>query len=281
MMGDKAMMVVGHGTTSGIGIEQFLQVVEQFRSRSSVPVGYGFIELAKPSIAEGLHELLSESKITNVTVLPLLLLAAGHFKNDVPAAITSARDLYPEITFNYARDLAITSTLLRIVEERASHPIERAASVTANPSPDFTLLVGRGSTDPDANSDLFKIARLLSERNCIGEVQPAYVSLAEPGVPAALDRLRRLGANNIVVAPYFLFNGSLLQRIYSQSRSWAREHPEIALSLAGEIGPDPRIVDLLIRRVRELDEPATVLNCDVCRYRLDPLARAHGHDHRL
>ena len=44
-------------------------------------------------------------------------------------------------------------------------------------------------------------------------VEPAFVSLAEPSVPAALERCRLLGATKIVVVPYFLFTGVLVDRI--------------------------------------------------------------------
>jgi sirohydrochlorin cobaltochelatase len=78
------------------------------------------------------------------------------------------------------------------------------------------VLVGRGSTDPDANAEVFRAARLLYEgRGLAGAA--AFVSLAEPGVPAALDRCRALGVRRVVVLPFFMFAGVLPDRITAQS----------------------------------------------------------------
>lgn len=273
-----AIMVVGHGTTLEPGVDQFEQVVEQLRRRVSVPVGHGFIELAKPDIATGFSRLLASSDVSAVVVLPLLLLAAGHVKNDVPSAISAARERYPSVSFSYAKDLSVTPILLEIVEDRAFAPFEVLPETAPPPlQPNFTLLVGRGSTDPDANSDLYKIARLLTERGELGLVEPAFISLAKPSVTDALDRLKLLGARDVTVAPYFLFTGSLLERIYSQSRSWAWQNPDMSLRLAKEMGPDQRIVDLLTQRVEETSSPTPVMNCDMCIYRTE----IPGHQHKV
>ena len=83
------------------------------------------------------------------------------------------------------------------------------------------VLVGRGSTDPDANAEVFRAARLLYEGRGLAGVEAAFVSLAEPGVPAALDRCRALGVRRVVVLPFFMFAGVLPDRITAQSTAWA------------------------------------------------------------
>ena len=80
------------------------------------------------------------------------------------------------------------------------------------------LLVGRGSTDPDANAEVHKAARLLWEGRGYAGVETAFVSLAAPDVPSGLDRCVKLGARRIVVLPYFLFTGILPDRVRQQTR---------------------------------------------------------------
>ncbi|TAN28402.1 MAG: sirohydrochlorin chelatase [Actinomycetota bacterium] len=265
---DTAILVVGHGTKSRHGIEQFNTVIDLLKDHTRFPVGQAFIEFAEPDIQNGVANLVALAKPKKIIVVPLLLLAAGHVKNDVPFGITKARVAYKKIIFHYARDLSITPALLDIVEDRALHPFsDMKPLVGLRSQPEFTLLVGRGSSDPDANSDLYKIARLLSERGRLGQVEPAFISLAKPGVPESLDKLRLLGANRITVAPYFLFTGTLLERIYSQSRAWQNSNPAISVQLAREMGPDPRIVELINQRVTETQTAESVMNCDMCIYR--------------
>ena len=62
------------------------------------------------------------------------------------------------------------------------------------------------------------MARLLWEGRGYAGVEYSFISLAEPSVPAALDRAATLGARRIVVAPYFLFSGVLPDRVTAQAR---------------------------------------------------------------
>ena len=266
------IVVVGHGTVSQDGIDQFLAVVSQLQTKVSVPVSHGFIESAYPDARSAISQSVALYQPTDVVVLPLLLLPAGHVKNDVPAAVAAARTDFPTVRFTYARDLSVAEPLLSIIEERSHNPFDHLSTpFNMTGAPDFTLLVGRGSSDRDANSDLYKIARLLTERQTLGKVEPAFISLALPSVPEALDNLKRLGATGIAIAPYFLFTGVLLDRIYSQARKWHAGNPEIPLWLAREIGADPRLVDLLAVRYSEAGLPLQFRNCDTCVYRSEAL----------
>lgn len=259
---NNGIFIVGHGTKSTEGIRQFIETIDQIRNKVRLPVGYGFIELAEPPIQDGIDQLIRSNNIDHLEVVPLLLLAAGHLKNDIPNSLSMARVRHPEVSFEISKDLSITTTLLQIIEDRVLESLAKSGSDKCQ----YTLLVGRGSTDPDANSDLYKIARLLSERGRVGEVQPSFISLALPDVTSSLDRLATLGASQIVVAPYFLYQGALLNRIYDQSKSWARSNKSTSILLAHEIGPDERVSDLIVDRLQ--NPPVQAMNCEMCLYRL-------------
>jgi sirohydrochlorin cobaltochelatase len=129
------------------------------------------------------------------------------------------------------------------------------------------LLVGRGSSDPDANSDLFKVARLYYEGRAHPFVEAAFVSLAPPSVPEALERCRRLGADRAVVVPYFLFTGVLERRIRDQAAEYAAR-TGLGVRVSGYFGPDDRVAELVLERYREAIEGDIRMNCDVCVHRV-------------
>ena len=87
-----------------------------------------------------------------------------------------------------------------------------------------TLLavIGRGTSDPDANGNVAKVARMLWEGMGFGWAETGYSGVAEPRVDAALERASRLGFRRIVVFPYFLFTGVLVERIYEQTDAGRR-----------------------------------------------------------
>ena len=141
---------------------------------------------------------------------------------------------------------------------------ERIRTTIAGWPPESTavILVSRGSSDPDANADLFKVSRLLWHGRLAEWVEPAFVSLAPPSVPEALVRARQLGAARIAVVPYFLFPGVLVDRVRVQTQVWSDAHPDIDVRTGPELGPDARLADLVVARYQEAVAGDVRMNCD-------------------
>ena len=269
------LLVVGHGTKDDEGVAQFAQLVDRVRASTDRQVEGGFLELSSPPIQEAVAKLPDGQ----VDVVPLVLVAAGHSKGDIPAALERERQRHPGISFRYGRPLGPHPLLLADLTERlaGAGPVDTETAV---------VLVGRGATDPDANAEVAKTARLLLEGRPIGTVETAFVSLAEPGVPEGLERADRLGYKRIVVQPYFLFEGVLPQRIRSQADSWQADHPGTEVHVADVIGPSVNLVRLVLERAAELTAGDIRMNCDTCMYRtvMPGFESRHGqpqtpHDH--
>jgi sirohydrochlorin cobaltochelatase len=225
-------------------------------------VGAGFIELSRPPVSEAVSALVAQGA-DDVVAIPLMLLAAGHTKNDIPATLERERLAHPGVRFRYGRDLGVRPELLALIDERIAAvvgPAERPGTAV--------MLVGRGSSDPDANSELFKIARLYYEGREHPFVETAFVSLAPPSVVDGLERCRRLGAERVVVVPYFLFTGVLERRIREHALGWATA-TGVDVRVSGYFGPDDRVAALVLERFREAIEDGDVrMNCDVCVHRV-------------
>ncbi|WP_047865157.1 sirohydrochlorin chelatase [Rubrobacter aplysinae] len=257
------MLVVGHGSRDPRGAEEFHRLVGLVKERNpQMSIGGGFIELSRPPISESVTELAAEGA-RRIAAVPLMLLAAGHSKDDIPATLVREQQSHPGLGFQYGRALGVRPELLELMERRVSE-------VVAGEEKEDTavLVVGRGSSDPDANSDLAKISRLFYEGRPYRDVEPAYISMTPPGVTEALERCRRLGAEKIVVFSYFLFTGVLEERIREQSEAFAGDHPEVEVRYAGYFGAEPEIADLLVERYREAVAGDIRMNCDVCVHRV-------------
>jgi sirohydrochlorin cobaltochelatase len=203
--------------------------------------------------------------VRRFAAVPLMLVSAGHAKGDIPAALNREKERHPGISYTYGRPLGPHPALLRVLERR----LEEALEGTAEDRSDVTvLLVGRGSTDPDANAEVFKAARLLWEGRGYAGVETAFVSLAAPDVPSGLQRCARLGARRIVVLPYFLFTGVLPDRVRQQTEDWAAARPEVEVRSADVIGPEPELLDLVLERYEEAVKGDVRMNCDSCVYRI-------------
>ena len=286
-----ALLVVGHGSRDPRGAREFHELLALVRGRNpQLSIEGGFIELSRPPISECVDRL-AEGGARSVAAVPLMLLAAGHAKDDIPATLVREKMSHPEMTFNYGRALGIRPELLELMDERISAVVpEDEKEETA------ILVVGRGSSDPDANSDLAKIARLFYEGRPYPIVEGAYVSMTPPSVAAGLDRCRRLGAGRVVVFSYFLFTGVLEERIREQSATFAAENADLEVRYAGYFGADERVADLLLERYAEAVGGDIRMNCDVCVHRValpgfeekvgapatphyHPDEHGHSHDH--
>ncbi|WP_416485168.1 sirohydrochlorin chelatase [Streptomyces sp. CL12] len=258
-----ALLIAGHGTRDDAGAEAFRAFVRELgRRRPDLPVAGGFIELSPPPLGDAVAELV-ERGVRRFAAVPLMLVSAGHAKGDIPAALAREKERHPGISYTYGRPLGPHPALLNVLERRLDDAIgdQDRAEVTV-------LLVGRGSTDPDANAEVFKAARLLWEGRGYAGVETAFVSLAAPDVPSGLDRCVALGARKIVVLPYFLFTGILPDRVRRQTEEWAAAHPQTPVASADVIGPEPELLDLVLERYEEAVQGDLRMNCDSCVYRI-------------
>ncbi|HSH61072.1 MAG TPA: sirohydrochlorin chelatase [Acidimicrobiales bacterium] len=258
-----ALLLIGHGSRSQAGVAEYWSLVEALRGQDpSMAIGGGFIELARPNLDSAIDELAAAGR-RSVVAVPLLLLGAGHQKDDGPAALARARIRHPGVEFLYGRALGIHPLVLAVARDRIAEALGRTSSRDA-----AVVLVGRGSSDPDANADLYKAARLLQEMSGGSMVEPAFVSLAAPSLPDALERCRRLGATAVAVVPYFLFTGVLVDRIADQARGWEASAQGTRVVVGGHLGPEPGIARLVHERYHEALAGDTRMNCDCCVHRV-------------
>ena len=287
------LLLVGHGTVDTRGVAEFTSFTERLRrTMTGTDVAGGFIELAAPSVNEAWREL-TERGHSLFAAVPLVLVAAGHAKGDIPAALEREVRRQPGTRYRFGRPLGPHPTLLAVLVDRiAAVAPERDLAETA------VVLVGRGSTDPDANAEISKVARLLQETGGFPFVETAFVSLARPNVTEGLRRAVLLGARKIVVAPYFLFDGVLPQRVVTQALAFAEAEPGVDVRVAGYLGDCAPLADLVVERYHEALHGDIRMNCDTCAYRVllpgfedklgapqtphhhpDDPAHGHGHGH--
>jgi sirohydrochlorin cobaltochelatase len=283
-----ALLIVGHGTRDAEGAQDFRAFVQRVARRAPKTVEAvdgGFIELSAPAVGEAVTRLV-EAGHRRVAAVPLVLVAAGHAKGDIPGSLNRERLRHAGLSFSYGRPLGVHPTILSLLEARLDTVLPREERADA-----AVLLVGRGSTDPDANAEVYRAARLLWEGRGIGMVETAFVSLAHPSVEEGLERCRRLGAKRIVVLPYFLFRGVLPDRIVEQAAGY---------DVAPVIGDCDELADLVLERHAEAVAGDIRMNCDTCVYRIampgfedkvgaaqaphhhpdeDGHSHGHGHDH--
>jgi len=262
----EGLLLVAHGTRSSAGTQEALAFgAVVAATRPDVAVATGFLELTDPPASVMLEELVAARRCRRVTVQPLMLFSAGHGKNDVPRLLLDARARYPHVEF-------VLGSPLGVVPEMLSAAGNRIAAAGAGGLP--LVVVARGTSDPDANSDACKAARLLAEWTCTSWVEVAFSGVTFPTVGEVLQRAARLGHERIALFFWFLATGRLIERGRTEAADFARSSG-VEVVDAGYFGPDPLLVPVVWQRQAEATAGRPRVNCDVCAYRAEWPGLAH------
>ncbi|MFT5112647.1 MAG: sirohydrochlorin ferrochelatase [Parasphingorhabdus sp.] len=99
----KALLVVAHGSRREASNREVMQLTGRLEAiaKDYDQVKFAFLELAEPSIPEGLRGLV-KSGIDEIIVLPYFLSAGRHVVEDIPGEIQIVQQEYPEIRIRIA-----------------------------------------------------------------------------------------------------------------------------------------------------------------------------------
>lgn len=274
----RPLLIIGHGTKDEDGRQTFIDFANTYqeldRSRPVIPC---FLELTAPTIQDGVDYCISQG-YTDISSIPLLLFAARHNKFDVTNELDRSRLRHPEVKFHYGRHLGITPSLIELWRDRLAeldktefnpHNIPRSETVL--------LFVGRGSSDPDANGDLYKFARVLWEGSGYSTVETCFIGITHPRIEEGFRRASLYQPKRIIVLPYFLFTGALVKKIYRITAEQQEKYPHILMTNLPEMGIQSQILQLVREREIETQLGIVQMNCEMCKFRLAALS--HDHDH--
>ncbi|MFM7635883.1 MAG: sirohydrochlorin chelatase [Cyanobacteriota bacterium] len=292
--GRLGVLVCGHGSRNRLAVEEFALLARQLRQRlAPVPVEHGYLEFARPILRDGL-EALRQQGVEHVLAVPAMLFAAGHAKNDIPSVLNTWA-AGSGLRLDYGRELGVDRKMIQAAGARIREAIERAdgEAVAAGREPvalhdSLLVVVGRGSSDPDANSNVAKVTRMLVEGFGFGWGETVYSGVTFPLVEPGLRHAVKLGFRRVVVFPYFLFSGVLVSRIVQHSQRVAADHPELDFVQASYLADHAGVLDTFAERVADVIRGDTDMNCSLCKYRAQVLgfetevgAPQHSHHHHV
>lgn len=263
---DIALVVAGHGSRDPDGVEQFERFVDVVRLRAGGRVvEHGYLEFARPTIDEGVRKAI-QAGATKVSVVPGVLLGATHAKNDMPVEVQALQREFPNCDIRYGAPMHLHPSVLQLCRIRIVEA-EATSSKIVPRSDTCLVVVGRGTTDPDANSDVTKLARILEEGMGFAASFVCYSGTAKPGLTEGFETAVRMGCSRLLVIPFFLFTGVLIKRIHAAVQVITASRPQVEVLCAGHLDSHPLTADALLDRGREAFEGKALMNCGLCKYR--------------
>jgi sirohydrochlorin ferrochelatase/(2Fe-2S) ferredoxin len=263
---DEAVLLVGHGSRREKSNEQVRTLAADLERRLGVPVDAAFLELAEPSIEDAVAGLAPT--VSALTVVHLSLFAASHVKNDVPLAVQRARSEYAGLEINNGAHLGIHPALVDLLADRAA-AVEGDLGVDRERDDVAVVLCARGSSDPDANADVHKLARLLYEGRGFSRVEASFIGVTEPVLSETLHDVAKQRPDAVVVLPYMLGDGVLTGRIREGAVEFDANYPYVDAAAGDPLGTDARLLDVLGDRWQEARSGSVEMSCDTCKYKVE------------
>ncbi|MBF2026022.1 MAG: sirohydrochlorin chelatase [Oscillatoriales cyanobacterium C42_A2020_001] len=279
----RPLLLIGHGSRDADGRQSLLDFAAAYQSLDqSRPVIPCFLELTEPTIQQGVDQCV-EMGYTEISALPVLLFAARHNKFDVTNELDRAKQRHPQIQFHYGRHFGITPGIIDLWRSRLAELDQPDHNPHAISREDTVLLfVGRGSSDPDANGDVYKMARILWEGSGYSTVETCFIGITHPRLEESFRRARLYKPRRIIVLPYFLFTGLLVKKIYDITAQQQKQFPTIELVNLPEMGMHPQLFAVMRDREIETQLGQVQMNCEMCKFRLAALNsdnNTHSHPH--
>lgn len=269
------LVLLGHGTRDPHGRQAFLEFADRFQaydaSRLVIPC---FLELTEPLLETGIQQAV-DLGYRELTVLPVLLFAARHSKFDITNALDRARHQYPQLQIHYGRHFGVSLQWLTLWQRRLDQ-VQQRSSIP--PEETVLLFVGRGASDPDANGDVYKLARMLWEGSGYRGIEICFTGITHPRLEAGFERIWTWDPRQVIVLPHLLFTGVLVKRIQTVVQQQIERVPTVPIHLLSEIGADPALFELMQEREQEARRGQVIMNCDLCKFRRAASA-SHGSDH--
>ena len=248
---DAGILICGHGSRAKIAEKEFGLLAKGLRQRHpTLKVEYGFLEYSAPNIHMALDSLL-EQGVKKIYAVPGMLFAATHAQNDIPSVLTTYQEKHPGLTIEYGQELGLHEEMILAFQARILEALGVDHVHDGDLYDTMLIVVGRGTSVTEANAEAAKLTRIVCENMGFGWAETVYSGVTFPSVGRGLEMALKLGFKKIVVAPYFLFGGKLIDRIHAYTDKVASENPGIEFMKAGYLKDQDHVINTFSQRIEE------------------------------
>lgn len=245
------ILLVGHGTRNELGREEFLTTAADVAAgMPDAVVEPCFLELADPDIDAGVKRL-TDQNVDGICVVPLMLLAAGHVKRDVPDAVREAAKRHAAPPWILTGHLGCGPNLLRLSQRRYEEAI--ANGPDPDPRKSLLLIVARGNRDPEAVAEMHRFVERRRERTPGSEVRTCFMAMAEPAFEQVLAEVDHETFGRVVIQPHLLYVGRMLSSLRQRVDVMAESYPDTQWLVSGHLGPSELLTRCIVDLIEQSD----------------------------
>lgn len=271
------ILVVGHGSRELESHGMVLSLCRGVQKRlDTVPVQACYLELDRPTIGEGLAALYRRG-IARAIVVPLQLTAGRHVRYDIPGEVGRHLTKMSSLSVCFSEHLGSHPKILEIADARLMAALagrrrlngstkklpqnyqEGLPRAENNRSSGFGarskyLFVARGSRDPLVRGEVLQLAEQQRNRGGKNDLAACFLAMTSPTFEDTLREVLSTRPDRIVIQPYLLYPGRLLQHIHRRVAEIGSQYPNIDWIVTGTLGPDEGLVDCVLDLAADVAE---------------------------
>ncbi len=118
----KSLLLVAHGSRRDLSNEEVRQITDKIREQASqqfLSIECAFLELAEPSIPEGIDRCIKAGAET-VVIFPYFLSAGRHVSIDIPEIIEKKQAEYQDKTIQMVKHMGAMDGVAALILEHLS-----------------------------------------------------------------------------------------------------------------------------------------------------------------
>lgn len=257
------VILLGHGSKSITAKNSFIELVNAYKKHSTLiskyQLSYAFLELSQPSLEEINFQCRRKETKTKILIIPLLLFAGKHTKEDIPSIINKVSKNFPELSFYLSQAFGIHKKLAQLAHKRVCQIKSSSNDKINGINKNFLIYLGRGFREESSKKEFNKQFELFiklsndnkdpSQKFSKDNALTCFVDLSNPSLGDALAEAIARDAKRIVIVPHLLFFGRLLENIETQLKLVRKKNHDIRIDLAPPLGSDKLIFDIIDEKI--------------------------------
>jgi len=115
------------------------------------------------------------------------------------------------------------------------------------------LVLAHGSREKSTEETLQQVVKYLREIFNEEVIETAYLQFSNVNLHTGFENLKTKGVDDIVVIPYFLFEGvHIKEDIPKEIDHYLKENMDVKITMGKTLGADKRLAEILADRIRSV-----------------------------
>jgi len=204
-------VLCGHGSRHEETEREFIGFFKKTaRLVHPASLDYAFLEFNQPAISKKLEELY-QNGYRKFSLVPIMLSSGAHVNEDIPEILGEFLKHNPKakgaVASNFGEDeRVIALATARVESVIAKHNLPRKDTAL--------LIVGRGNKNQELNKMVQQIGKSIEISCKLVKSAACFCGMSTPTSEEGLQAMTK--EKHVVVLPYLIFNGKLLERLEQQ-----------------------------------------------------------------